>query len=125
MSYSIYPKPKEELTDLELIDLFIDFDVVGPDPRLMRDICDRGLLWVVNRLPGNNKAEEKAAARAKLASRGLYTEDDDISKIQFIVGRIEALKGQLSKTDSFDFDKVDSLVNSIRNLSRDLRDWMK
>jgi len=24
MSYSIYPKPKEEMTDLELIDLFID-----------------------------------------------------------------------------------------------------
>jgi len=80
MSNSIWPKPKKQLRDLDLIDLLIDTDIVGPDPRYLNEVRERGLLWVVNNLIGS-KTEQKNQARAKLCKVGKYVGDPQVCPI--------------------------------------------
>jgi hypothetical protein len=116
MSDSIWPKPKGELTDIELLDLLIDTDVVGPDPRYLSEVRNRGLLWAVNWVRGT-KAEQKAQVRANLATTGRYSGDPEIEQIADIIDRIRGIQLLIQKCKSTNTKMLANLANDLKSLA--------
>lgn len=97
MKDSIYPKHPQEMTDLEMIDLYIDFDNVAPDPRILQHLSSRNLVWTVDYNTGT-KQERKAQARARLADKGKYIGDPEIEQIADKMSRIKILQEHIYYT---------------------------
>lgn len=76
------------MTDLELIDLYCEKCRDFINPKLYRDIVDRGLYNIVNHLPKDIK-EAKAVARGRLYETGKYSGIQDIEEIGGLIMRLE------------------------------------
>ena len=124
MKTSIWPKPVEEMSDLELLDHYCETCSVFTDPRIFRHVAARGLVWAVNDL-GRDSRENKALVRAKLASAGRYTGDPEIEQVASMIDRIQALKNHISRTKASDAREIRDLAEALQNVAQQLVDYYK
>ena len=132
MKTSIWPKPVEEMSDLELLDHYCETCSVFTDPRIFRHVAARGLVWAVNDL-GRGSRENKALVRAKLlarptvggASAGRYTGDPEIEQVASMIDRIQALKNHISRTKASDAREIRDLAEALQNVAQQLVDYYK
>ena len=111
-------------TDLELIDEFISESRQHIPPALFRDIQDRGLYHIVNRLP-QNVDEAKAIARARLRNQGKYIGDPEIEQIAQEVNRIEFLRKELMEIKPTDVDRMIPILSEMSERAIFVRDYFK
>jgi hypothetical protein len=112
------------LNDLEAIDQYIINCRDFINPKLFRDINNRGLYKIINGLPYDVN-EAKAIARARLAKIGKSFGDEEIDQIANTVQRMEFLRDELSCLSMTDIDKVLPVVNELITQAEHVRDYFK
>lgn len=110
------------MTDLELLDEYVDNGTNFIDPRLFRKIQKRGLYRFVNGLPKNEK-QAKAVLMARLAEANKVFGDDEIDDIANKIERLEFLKNKLSNINMANPHKALPLINEMKELSEMVRDY--
>jgi hypothetical protein len=110
--------------DLEAIDQYIINCRDFINPKLFRDINNRGLYKIINGLPYDVN-EAKAIARARLAKIGKSFGDEEIDQIANTVQRMEFLRDELNKIAMTDTDKVIPIVNELITQAQYVRDYFK
>lgn len=101
------------MTDLELVDCYIETCMHFIDPRTLGKIQSRGLYNIVNFLGGASKEESKAIARARLAQTGRYIGNPDIELMSGLVDRIRGLQKEMSGIKPADADKIKAKAEQI------------
>lgn len=114
----------EILTDLQCVDNYIEKCRDFVNPILLKDIQSRGLYNVINFLP-NDINEAKSIARARMAKMGKCFGDDEIDHIANTVNRVEFLRNKLNGMSMTDCDKVLPILNEMRKLSENIKDYYK
>ena len=102
----------DDMTDLELVDYYIDTCMHFIDPRTFHKIQDRGLYSIINHLGGEG-SEAKQVARARMAETGRYVGNPDIEVMAGLVDRIRALQKEISAINPADADKIKSKAEQI------------
>lgn len=115
---------EEIMNDLEAVDNYIEKCREFVNPRLLGDITNRGLYDIINYLPRNIK-EAKAVARARLAKKGKYFGDEQISQIANTIHRIEFLRNELSTISMTDVDKTITILNEMIIHSEFIKNYYK
>ena len=111
-------------TNLELIDKFIAESRQHIPPFLFRQIQDRGLYHIVNRLP-QNIDEAKAIARARLRNQAVYIGDPEIEQIAQEVSRIEFLRKELMEIRPTDVDRMIPILGEMTERANFVKDYFK
>ena len=111
-------------TDLQLIDQYISESRQHVPPFLFRQIQDRGLYHIVNRLP-NEIPEAKAIARARMRDHGKYIGDPEIEQIAQEVNRIEFLRKELMQIKPTDVDRMIPILNEMSERANFVKDYFK
>ena len=114
----------ETLTDLELIDLYIEKCRQFVNPRLFGHCNSRGLIPYLNYLP-TNVDEAKSVVRARLSKANKYFGDDEIDKIAGEVDRLETLRKELNKLNLADAHKVIEILNKMQTHSQYVLNYFK
>jgi len=114
----------KNLTDLELIDKFCVECITFIDPRVFREIEDRGLYSIINRLPYLVE-ERKATARARLKLIGAYVGDPEIEQIADEISRIKALQIELFNTPASEVIKILTIIENMNKHLFFVRDYFK
>lgn len=112
------------MTDLELIDKYIEQSRNFVPPLLFRDVERRGLGHIINYLPKDIK-EAKAIARGRMAQLGQYFGDEEIDKIAGEINRLKFLRKQLEGKNLADADKVIPILEEMQAISLYIRDYYK
>lgn len=112
------------MTDLELVDKYIEECTRFVHPMLLNDVIARGLYSVINRLP-NNIEEAKAVARARLASMGKHFYDEEIDQIAGEIQRLEFLRKQLNSTTITDVDKLIPILTEMQTRAEFVKNYFK
>lgn len=112
------------MTDLEVVDDYIESCHAFIEPRKLGEITRRGLYHVINYLP-RDKDEAKAVARARMSKMGKYIGDPEIEKIAGTVDRAEYLRKQLIKVRMSDAHKVKPILEELMELNEFLLDYYK
>lgn len=113
----------DELSDLEIIDRFIEKGMYPfIDPRLFRHICRRGLAHLVHDLPRSAK-KARAIVRARLSREGKYTGDEEIERIASLVDRIGNLQKDLCAIRPTDAEAIRDQALTLVELSERLLDF--
>jgi hypothetical protein len=82
------------MTDLQLLDKFVSQPF--PDPKLFREIRNRGLYGIIQYAPPGK--EGKAYIRAKLIEKG-YPQDPEMQQIKSIVDRLKHLQAEIAQAN--------------------------
>lgn len=114
----------DELSDLQLIDAYIERCQRFVNPYLLRQIMNRGLYNYINYLPGDI-AEAKAVARARLVKAGKYFDEPEIDAIFQEVNRVTFLLKQIQSTSVTDVNKTIPLLEEMLTRSQYIRDYFK
>ena len=85
----------ERLSDWAIIQLYIEKCSAYIDPLLFNDLRARGLVWAVDRLPGNLE-ERKAAAYGRLLKAGKVFGDEQIDGVAAHIERVKDLQKELA-----------------------------
>ncbi len=114
------------MTDLELIDLYCENCIEFIDPRLFREIEQRGLYEIINNLPYTNPKERKYVARARLSQqKGVYTGDVEIEQIASVVNRMDFLRKRLNEANLANVHLTIPLLSEMMELSSQIKDYFK
>ncbi len=114
----------DELTDLQLVDVYIEKCQRFVNPYLLRQVCSRGLYNIINYLPGDI-AEAKSIARARLVKAGKYFDDPEIDAIFQEVNRLNFLMKQLQGISVTDVSKTLPILEEMTQRSIYVRDYFK
>lgn len=114
-----------EITDLQLIDLYCEQCLEFISPKIFRQIKDRGLYNIINFLPHNSIEEAKAVARARMGMLGKYFNEPEIDEIAGIIGNLERLKKQLNDVSITDVDKILPLLNDMTSNALFVKNYFK
>jgi len=112
------------MTDLELIDEYILKCRGFVSPALLGEVTSRGLYSVINFLPPDIK-EARAIARARLVKRGKYLGDPEIQWFADRVDRLNFLRKDLEKINLADVDKSLILINEMKLISEEIKNYYK
>lgn len=112
------------MTDLELIDKYIEESRQFIPPALFREINYRGLYNIIKFLP-TNIAEAKSIARARLGASGKYIGDSEIEQIAGEIDRLNFLRKELAAMNMADVDKILPVINEITKRSEFVRNYYK
>lgn len=112
------------MTDLELINRFCETSLEFINPLLFKDIQERNLVDIVNRLP-RNKEEAKAVAYARLYESKRVFGDPEIDEIGGNIRRYEILRKKLTITDPTDVHKTVPLLEEMIGISLFIKDYFK
>lgn len=104
------------MTDLECVDNYIEKSRDFIDPKIFREINQRGLYQIINLLP-NDAREAKAIARAHLSKTGKYFGDEQIDQIAGTIQRLEFLRANLNSLSMTDCDKTFVILSEMKDLS--------
>ena len=104
------------MTDLEVVNLFVDTSLEHVHPHVFREIESRGLYNIINFLP-NNKEEARAVAYARLGAANKVFGDKEIDDIAGHIDRLEILKKELAKTKATDVHKIKPILTQMMNLA--------
>lgn len=118
-------KAAECMTDLELLDFFIDECTSFIDPRIYRHISNRGLSWIIKTGLTNSREENRAIVRARLASTGRYIGHPEIEHIAAVVDRIKATQKEISTVDPTDPKRLIELAARLSSLSEEVANFYK
>lgn len=119
----IEPSKLDDLTDIQLIDYYIENCSHFIDPRIFRHVEKRGLYYVINYLSGETFAEMKAIARARMAERGKYIGDPEIEAVADLTDRIKAVQAELCNVKATEASKVKELSERLVRLSDELLNY--
>lgn len=114
----------KQLNDLELLDYFCENCLEFINPIVFRELTNRGLVWVANRLP-KNTLEAKAIVRSRLAKVGKSFGDEEIDQIANEISRLETLRGQLNKMNMADAHKVIPVLQEMQDISEFVLQYFK
>lgn len=114
----------KSLTDIQLVNLFIDRCRDFINPVIFREVRDRGLYNITNYLP-KNKNKAQAVAVARMIAAGKYLPDEEMNEIASIIHRLNDLQKELSKMNMADVDKTLVIIDTMQRLSLQLRDYYK
>lgn len=106
-------------SDLELIDEFIIKCRQFIDPKLFRQIRERGLTSFIDRLPTDIQ-KAKIEARLRLRTVGYYTGDPVIEKIASKMVRLDVLRSRLESLPVSKLEQIQELAQAILDLSTDI-----
>lgn len=112
------------MTDLECVDNYIEKSQDFINPKLFREISQRGLVQIINLLPKDIR-EAKAIARARLSKAGKYFGDEQIDQIAGTVQRLEFLRGNLNSLSMTDCDKTFVILAEMKELSAFVKEYFK
>lgn len=112
------------MTDLQIVDKYIEGRGPFINPTAFNAIRNRGLVSIIDRLPNDNE-EAKAIARARLSKTGKYTGDVEIESIAFIVYRLEDLRDTLAKTSMTEVETVLNIIAEIKEKTEELKNYLK
>lgn len=115
---------KEFISDLQLVDLYCEECRSFVNPKLFRQINDRGLYDIVNFLP-KDIYEAKAIARARLMERGQYFGDPEIDEIAGKIQRLETLKKKLYGMNMTEVNITIPILDEMIELSEYVKDYFK
>lgn len=108
-----------EMTDLALLDYYVDEGGNHADPRIFNKVRERGLARYVMNL-GQDRRENKALVRAALAQAGRYVGDAEMELIASTVERIKSLQKRIAAADPTDAQELSSLAVLMQRFSADL-----
>ena len=112
-------KELSQLSDLELIDHYIDHCSSFIDPVVFRELNRRGLVWAINHLSGT-KSERRSMTRARLAKKGYYVGEEEIEDIASKIRRAEVLRDELTAMNMADakpaLEKVEQLKTFLESI---------
>jgi hypothetical protein len=112
------------MTDLELMDKFIEECRDFISPLLLRDIEARGLYNYINFLPSNIN-EAKSVLRARLAKAGKFYNDEEIDQVAGEIKRLEFLRIKLVGTNIADAHKTQPILKEMQEINTFLLDYYK
>lgn len=92
------------MTDLELVNEYIEKCSRFVNPMLLGEVSRRGLYNIINYLP-NDRKEAKAVAYSRLAKQGKVFGDPQIDQIAGVIERCEFLRTQLTKSKMTEADE--------------------
>lgn len=113
------------MNDLELLDKYCETCLDFIQPFTLREIRDRGLLWVINVGLPNNVLEAKAVVRARLAKVGKSFGDPEIDYIANEIKRLEALRLKLTSMNMADAHKVIPVLEEMQQTSKFVLSYFK
>lgn len=119
-SFSEKMKNIEKLTDLELLDFYVEECYAFIDPRIFRHVNARGLYHIIDIGKTGSKAEMKAIIRAKLHLAGRYTGDPEIEAIAAVIYRIKTTQAEIFHLDPTDGYAMKSLAERMAGLADQL-----
>lgn len=112
-------KPIELLTELELVDLYIDNCLNFVNPTIFNHIRNRGLYNIINYLP-RSKDEARKVARLRMYESGKLTKVDATPETQeaisFAESRIKMIKDlqeRIFNTDPAELDIIREFAESL------------
>jgi len=114
----------ETMTDLEVMDKYIEDCRPFINPKLFREVQSRGLYDYINKLPHDEK-EAKAVLRARLRNDNRFSSNPEIDEIAEIIRRIDTLKEKLNNTPSTEVDITIPLYEGIIVLSKKVANYYK
>lgn len=115
---------QKPITDLELVDEFINKCREFINPKLLGEVTARGLYNVINFLP-RNIDEAKAVARARMAKMNKYFGDEEIDKIAGQIQRLESLKSSLMNTSMTNAHEVKPILDEMQHFTNEILDYYK
>lgn len=112
------------MSNLELVDKWCEMCLEFPDPRMFREITDRGLYDIVNFLP-NNTPEAKVVARARMHGKGMYTGDPQIEEIASKIDRLMFLREKFNKIEVTDVHRTRPIIAEIGELTNKVAQYFE
>ena len=118
-------KNYREYTDLEVVYAYAEQCSAFIDPVLFCEIKVRGLYPIVNKLKGRTKEDRRANAYARLAQSGrmVPTNDDEIDRVQSLVNHIAKLQKELASIQPTEAEKIVEVVEKLRKGAQRLIDY--
>lgn len=94
------------MTDLELVNLYIDkcFDFI--DPRIFQEIRNRGLYDIINYLPKVSKDEARAVAYTRMIKAGKAFNDPRLDIINGLLKKIDIAKKKLQTIETSELQTI-------------------
>ncbi|OPB98935.1 hypothetical protein BAS10_04505 [Elizabethkingia meningoseptica] len=114
----------EPLTDLQLLDLYIEECRQFVNPRLLGAVSGRGLIKYVDYLPKNIK-EAKSVLRSRLSQNEKYWGDTEIDDISGKIENLKRLKKDLDKIKITDVDELIPVLKNMLQTSESVKDYFK
>ncbi|HFK5565277.1 TPA: hypothetical protein ACG0AB_000756 [Elizabethkingia anophelis] len=114
----------EPLTDLELLDLYIEECRRFVNPRLLGAVNGRGLVKYVNYLPKDIK-EAKSVLRSRLSQNEKYWGNSEIDEISGKIDNLKRLKKDLDKINITDVDELIPVLKNMLQTSESVKDYFK
>lgn len=114
----------EKLTDLELLDLFIDKCGRFVNPKILGAVNRRGLVKYVDYLPRNTK-EAKAIMRSRLSQDAKYWDNPEIDEISGKIENLKRLKTNLDKVKITDVDEIIPILKNMLETAGFVNDYFK
>ncbi len=114
----------EHLTDLQLVDLYIEKCRQFVNPRLFGQLNSRGLIPYVNFLPKDIN-EAKAVARARFAERGKFFGEAEIDDIAGRIDNLKRMRDEFNSLKITDVDKLLPILVRMTETATDIRDYFK
>lgn len=104
------------MTDLELLEKYVNECRDFVNPKLFREIDKRGLMRFVNYLP-HDKLKANAVLKARLAKEGKVFGNEEIDQISSEIKRLEFLRKELANQNIADVDKTLPIINEMKTIS--------
>lgn len=112
------------MTDLELVDKYCEECRDFINPRLFKEIGNRGLYGIINMLPKDIR-EAKAVARARLATTNKFFNEPEIDAIAGHIKTLERLKNKFISINITDTNLLIPVLKDMLSEATFVNDYFK
>ena len=95
-----------DMTDLEVVNLYVDKCMDFIDPRIFQEIRNRGLYDIINFLPKVSKEEAYAVAYTRMIKAGKAFNDSRLDVINGLLKKIEIAKNKLQTIETSELQTI-------------------